>query len=101
MVRAEVDNAPNEERSILAYLITSGRRAFAAEFNDRRLAPLVAKGILLKLAGTHSVLEWPYVVQDDVWEYLQDNRDRYFFKNVSEVGDPFHWRSRTRFGSWD
>ncbi len=99
MVRQEVENAPPEERAILAYLVTSGRRAFAAEFDDRRLAPLVSKGILRKLGGTNSVLQWPYVVQDDVWEYLQEHRDQYIFKDASTVGDPFDWR--TRSGGWD
>lgn len=93
MIREEVQNAPPQEIAVLAYLITSGRKAFAAEFNDRRLAPLVSKGIIIKLGGTHSMLEWPYMVQEDVWEFLNENKDQLIVPNVEEVGDPFNWRT--------
>ncbi|MES2336353.1 MAG: super-infection exclusion protein B [Pseudomonadota bacterium] len=99
MVRLEVENAPPDERAILAYLITSGRRTFVARFDDRRLSPLLTKGILRKLGGENSVLEWSYVVQDDVWEYLLEHRDNYFFEDVSAIGDPFRYRSNTAFGA--
>ena len=91
-IRAEIQNAPPPEIAILAYLITSGRKAFAAEFNDRRLAPLVSKGIVVKLGGTHSILEWPYMVQDAAWEFLLENKEQLIVPNIEEVGDPFHWR---------
>lgn len=92
-VRQEILSAPPEELAILAYLITSGRKAFAAEFNDRRLAPLVSKGIITKLGGTNSVLEWPYIVNSDAWEFLLENKDQLVVPNVDSMGDPFHWRS--------
>jgi len=91
-IRSEIQNAPPQEIAILAYLITSGRKAFAAEFNDRRLAPLVSKGIIVKLGGTHSVLEWPYMVQDAAWEFLLENKEQLIVPNIDEMGDPFNWR---------
>ena len=91
-VRNEVELASNEERAILAYLISTGRKAFAAEFTDRRLVPLVSKGLIKKLGGANSLLEWPYVVQEDVWEYLQQNRDRYFDERFAKENDPFNWK---------
>jgi hypothetical protein len=93
MIRRELDSAPKEELAVLSYLLSSGRRAFAAEFNDRRLVPLVSKGILTRMGGTHSMLEWPYVVQEDVWEYLQENRARFFVPELADKKDPFNWRS--------
>ena len=79
----------------LAYLITSGRKAFSADFNDRRLAPLISKGIIIKLelGGVHSIWEWPYVVQDDVWAFLSENKDQLIVPNIEDVGDPFNWRT--------
>lgn len=90
-VERAVWDAPFEEREILAYLVSSGRRAFNAEYNDRRLSPLVAKGMLKKLGGTHSVLEWPYIVQTDVWQLLLENKEHFHFPNAHERSDPFHW----------
>lgn len=98
-LQKELANSPPEERAILAYLITSGRRAFVARFDHRGLAPLVAKGILHKQGGVHSVLEWPYVVQNDVWEFLQAHRDEYPFKDAWAIGDPFHPHSHGHFGA--
>ncbi|MDD8024510.1 MAG: hypothetical protein PHX82_15535 [Paracoccaceae bacterium] len=92
-IEAEVFSSPPEEMAILAYLVTTGRKAFAAEFNDRRLAPLVAKGIVVKLGGTHSVLEWPYMVQEDVWQLLLMRKDELRVPNAANMPDIFHWRS--------
>lgn len=92
-IQKEIKNAPPQEISILAYLVTSGRKAFAAEFNDRRLAPLVSKGIIVKLGGTHNILEWPYMVQDAAWDFLLENKDQLIISNIDEIGDPFDWRA--------
>ena len=89
----EVEAAPASEKEILAYLVTTGRRAFAAEFNDQKLLPLVAKGLILKLGGTHSVLEWPYMVQQDVWDYLIENKENYRIDITDNSRDPLNWRN--------
>lgn len=73
----EIENAPEPEQKVLAHLVTSGRRAFAAEFNDQKFAPLVTKGIVRKLGGAHSVLEWPYEVRQEAWDYLLESRERF------------------------
>ena len=87
----EVESAPDSEKAILAYLVTSGRKAFAAEFNDQRLSPLVSKGFLVKLGGTNSVLAWPYIVRQEVWDYLIENQDSYRIEFPDDAKDPFHW----------
>ena len=69
-MKKEVDSVPLEEQAILQYLSTTGKKAFVAEMNHPLLAPLIAKGIIKILSGTHSILEWPHIVQDDVWEYM-------------------------------
>jgi Super-infection exclusion protein B len=89
-----VDEAPEGERAILAYLVTTGRRAFAAKLDNRALVPLLAKGIIQRVGGHHSVLEWPHIVQDDVWSYLSENKDRFVFEKANEIPDPFHWLNR-------
>ncbi|WP_271880144.1 hypothetical protein [Phaeobacter italicus] len=89
----EVEAAPDSEKVILAYLVTSGRKAFAAEFNNQRLSPLVSKGFLVKLGGTNSVLEWPYIVRQEVWDYLIENQDSYRIEIPDRDFDPFHWRN--------
>lgn len=91
----EIVSAPHEEQSILAYIVTSGKKVFLAKYDDSRLAPLVAKGILQKLEGTHNVLEWPYRVQDDAWNYLLDQKEYFHFPKINEIEDPFNWRNRS------
>ncbi|SFU79128.1 hypothetical protein SAMN04488527_1172 [Aliiroseovarius crassostreae] len=89
----EVEAAPNSEKAILAYLVTSGRKAFASEFNDQKLSPLVSKGLLVKLGGTNSVLAWPYIVRQEVWDYLIENQESYRIDIPDDAHDPFHWRN--------
>lgn len=89
----EIKTAPQPEIIILAYLATSGRKAFAAEFNDRRLAPLVSKGLIVKMGGTNSILEWPYMVRDEVWDYLMENKEAFRIELPEDGHDPFNWRS--------
>ena len=89
----EISTAPPEEIAILAYLVTMGRKAFCAEYTDRRLAPLVSKGIIRKLGGTHSTLEWPYIVNEDAWQFLLQNREQLYLQDASTMLDIFHYRS--------
>ena len=91
-----VETAPDEEKAILAYLVSSGRKAFTAEFDHKKLSPLVSKGIIMKLGGTNSELEWPYMVRQDVWDYLLENRESYSIEIPDNAPDPFHWRN----GGW-
>lgn len=92
-IEAEVFSSPPEELAILAYLVTTGRKAFAAEFNNRRLAPLVAKGLVIRQGGTHSILEWPFMVQEDVWQILLMHKGELHVSNAANIPDIFHWRN--------
>lgn len=89
----EIEAAPDSEKAILAYLVTSGRKAFAAELNDRKLSPLVSKGLLVKLGGANDVLEWPYMVRQEVWDYLVENKESYHIDIPDGARDPLHWRN--------
>jgi hypothetical protein len=88
-----IERAPREELFILFYLAKSGRRAFNAEFNDRRISPLVSKGIIIRMPGAHSVLEWPYVVRQEAWDILLEHRDEVQIEMPPDGHDPFNWRS--------
>lgn len=87
----EIETAPDLEKCVLAYLITSGRRAFNAEIYNKTLSPLVAKGLILRLDGHHSTLEWPYLVRIEVWEYLLEHKEQFRFEIPQGAGDPFDW----------
>jgi len=50
---------------------------------------MVSKGMIKKLPGSHSVFEWPYIVNSDVWDYLQENKEQFLNEMVSEMQDPF------------
>lgn len=88
-IKSLIDQAPEQEFYILMYLVKSGRQAFNAEFNDRRLSPLVSKGIVIKLPGSHSVLEWPYIVRQEAWDILLSYKDT--IEMEMPPFDPFHW----------
>lgn len=88
-----IENAPDQEYAILVYLAKSGRQAFNAEFTDRRLSPLVSKGLIRKLGGTHSSLEWPYMVRQEAWDIMQERKDRIIMEMPPREIDPFHWRN--------
>jgi len=92
-IRDIVEEAPFDERAMLANLVTTGRKAFAAKMDDRRFVPLLAKGIIRRVDGQHSVLGWPHIVQDDVWTYLCANKNRFVFEKAGEVPDPLYWHN--------
>ncbi|UWQ33841.1 superinfection exclusion B family protein [Leisingera sp. M527] len=71
-LRKSLDEAPDEELDLLMSLFASGRQSFVATYTDGRLAPLVAKGFLLRSGGQYSVLEWPFRVRNEVWNYLRE-----------------------------
>lgn len=76
-----LEEMPPEEGAILAWAVANKKQVFVAGINEPRLAPLVAKGFLERLAGTHSMLEWPYRIPDHVWDELmrQWNEDPFEF----------------------
>lgn len=89
----EVNAAPDEEKAVLAYLVTSGRKAFAAHIDDSRLAPLVSKGLIIKISGNNQIMSWPYKVRQEVWNYLIEHREHFYIDIPNDASDPFHWKS--------
>ncbi len=89
-IAREVEASPETEKAILAYLITSGRRTFSANFNDQGLSPLVSKGFLVKRDGFNDMRAWPYIVPQEVWDYLDKNKESYHFEISDDGHDPFH-----------
>lgn len=93
-IQKAVGELPSEEIGILAYLVTTGKRAFNAEYDDKRLSPLVSRGMIIALPGSHSILAWPYIVQEDVWDYLLENKESLTIDVSQLPDDPFHWQNR-------
>ncbi|MDE9451349.1 hypothetical protein J3R80_12810 [Aliiroseovarius sp. Z3] len=88
-IEKEIEEAPSAERELLSYLVSSGRRAFTSEFDDKRLVPLVSKGLIIRQGGQHSVLDWPFVVRQEVWDYLTEHKERFEISDLTNVEDPF------------
>lgn len=65
---------PDEEKHILAWAVTNGTQVFLAPFNHERLEPLLAKGYVQTVGGTHSIIAWPYSIPDHIWDYLYVHR---------------------------
>lgn len=84
-----VEELPEPELWILAYLISSKRKAFGANLLDKRLVPLIARGLIIRKNGQYNVLNWPHVVQNDVWNYLIENKEYYFVPDAELLPDPF------------
>ena len=67
-------NLPPNEHEIMSWLFSSNTQAFAAELADRRLVPLMQKGLIVQHQdGALSVLDWPHAVPDDVWDVMEEN----------------------------
>jgi hypothetical protein len=88
-----VISAPPEERAVLAYLATTGRKAFIASLDDTKIIPLISKGLVRRDTGYHSVLEWPHIVDDTVWEYITSDKNNFYLSNAHNIPNPFSWRN--------
>lgn len=64
---------PDGERYLLCWAIANKQQVFLASFTEARLQPLVAKGYVHRLPGSHSLLEWPYRIPEHIWgELMRD-----------------------------
>ena len=61
---------PENEIEVLFWAAQHGRQVFLTNLNHPRVEPLLAKGYLQLVAGTHDVLDWPYKIPDHVWDFL-------------------------------
>ncbi|RVL05647.1 super-infection exclusion protein B [Sinorhizobium meliloti] len=68
---ARLDELHPEEAQVLVWAALNNRQVIIADFNDIRLAPLVAKGFVDRLGGTHTMWEWPFRIPDHVWDELK------------------------------
>jgi len=91
-VNRRIEQAPDEEKGVLAYLVTTNRQAFTAKLGNPQLAPMVSKGLIVVQPGQHSRLEWPHVVPDVVWDILIENREAFELTGANEMPYPFDWR---------
>ena len=86
------ESAPQDEIEILSYCITSGRRVFVAERDNKRLITLSSQGIIIDAPNgkDHKFLYWPFQIHDDYWKYLIANKDKYIYEDANEISNPFH-----------
>ncbi len=72
---AKLDEINAGEAYILVWAAQQNRQAFVARFDDARLTPLVAKGFVERMGGSHSILEWPYRIPDHIWAEIKRQLD--------------------------
>lgn len=66
----ELETLTPQEIEIMQQLYRSGRRSFNARLIEERIATLCSKGLIEKMSGAYSVLDWPHVIPHDVWEAM-------------------------------
>jgi hypothetical protein len=86
---AKLDELPQNEAAVLVWAIASRNQVIVANFNEPRLLPLVAKGYLDRLGGTHSILEWPFRIPDHVWDELMRQWKEEPFEVPQDMQNPF------------
>ena len=84
----QLDDLPNHEGYVLAYLFTRGTQAFTAPLQHAQLIPLVQKGLIIQQSGTHGMLDWPYYVPDYVWAELKRRESDFRLKNPQNMPNP-------------
>ncbi|MFN7167683.1 MAG: super-infection exclusion protein B [Pannonibacter sp.] len=89
----EIQFLSNDEIFILSYLASTNKKSFTAEMNHKRLIPLMGRGMIIRLRGKFNVLNWPFRVDDDVWEYIKLRPQQFQIENVNRLDDPLDWRT--------
>lgn len=89
---SQLNSLSDKEHEILSYLVTRNEQYFEASLHGGGANTLLAKGIVVKAArpGHHvHILRFPFAVQSDVWELLQELQDE--FSHPRPDGPP-PWR---------
>lgn len=69
-IARRLQELPQEEVHVLVWAKAHGRQVFTASFTDKKLVPLVKKGLVIRHGGQHSILEWPYSIPSAVWQAI-------------------------------
>lgn len=68
---------PFDEHLVMSMLFTNKKQAFHARVDEPSLIGLIQRGLIIKQNGTHSMLEWPYLIPQFVWNAMAENRDMF------------------------
>lgn len=66
-------NLTIHEKHVLQCYLDYGTRTLGWSIDEPIIASLVAYGILFRSSSFGNMLDYPHDVQDDVWNYLQEN----------------------------
>lgn len=67
----KLNELPPEELYVLLWAARAGRQIFLAQLNEPRLEPLIAKGFVVAVRGSHSILDWPYKIPEHIWNAVR------------------------------
>jgi hypothetical protein len=75
-IRRELDTLSDEEREVLAHFVKQKQNAFRARLIEEKIATLVGRGLVERIAGQHSRLDWPYRIPNSVWKEINSSAGR-------------------------
>lgn len=81
---------PNQEQFILYWAAQNNLQVFHCQLHNPATEALVAKGLVIMIGGSHSMLEWPYSIVDHVWQEVR--RDLATRTDVPHLACPFQSR---------
>ena len=76
-INAALDSLSVQEHEVLRYLVCNNQQSFTTKLTDSHVATLIQKRLIVRGSDTHSVLEWPHTVPEDVWMLLQIRRHEF------------------------
>lgn len=76
-VNQQLDSLSQDERKVFSYLLNRGQNAFPCSLADPTVGVLVQRGLVIRGAGQHSIVNWPHIVPPYVWDVLLDRRDEF------------------------
>lgn len=79
---------PDHEHEVMAYFFTRKMQAFPAEYGHGMLVGLRQKGLIVAQSGQHSILDYPHVIPEYIWEAMELHSDDFTIPNVDKMRHP-------------
>jgi hypothetical protein len=67
---SQISELPDEEMQILMWAAKHKRKSFVESLHHPQLEPLIAKGFIRVVPGQHSIIDWPYIIPDHIWDAI-------------------------------
>lgn len=74
-----LNNLPHTEHILMSHLFTANRQAFAYTYGESRFVGLVQKGLVVVRDGQYSLLDWPHIIPDHIWEEMTRNPEKFYY----------------------